>query len=30
MDINKLPIGDNAPDEVNVIIEVPLGGNPVK
>lgn len=30
MDISKLPIGDNAPDEVNVIIEVPLGGNPVK
>jgi inorganic pyrophosphatase len=30
MDISKLPIGDNAPDEVNVIIEVPMGGNPVK
>lgn len=30
MDIEKLPIGDNAPEEVNVIIEVPMGGNPVK
>lgn len=30
MDINKLSIGDNAPEEVNVIIEVPMGGNPVK
>lgn len=30
MDITKLPIGDNAPDEINVIIEVPMGGNPVK
>lgn len=30
MDINKLPIGDNAPHEVNVLIEVPMGGNPVK
>lgn len=30
MDISKLPIGDNAPDEVNVVIEVPMGGNPVK
>lgn len=30
MDISKLPIGDNAPHEVNVLIEVPMGGNPVK
>ena len=30
MDITKLPIGDDAPNEVNVIIEVPMGGNPVK
>ena len=30
MDISKLPIGKNAPDEFNVIIEVPMGGNPVK
>lgn len=30
MDISKLPIGDNAPHEVNVLIEVPMGGSPVK
>ncbi|OEJ64341.1 inorganic diphosphatase [Magnetovibrio blakemorei] len=30
MDITKLSIGENAPDEFNVIIEVPMGGNPVK
>lgn len=30
MDITKLSIGDNAPHEFNVIIEVPMGGNPVK
>ncbi len=30
MDISQLPIGDNAPYECNVIIEVPMGGNPVK
>lgn len=30
MDLNKLSIGKNAPDEVNVVIEIPLGGDPVK
>ena len=30
MDINKISIGKNAPEEVNVIIENPLGGLPVK
>ena len=30
MDISKLPIGNNAPEEFNVVIEVPMGGNPVK
>lgn len=30
MDIKKIPIGANAPEEVNVIIENPLGGIPVK
>lgn len=30
MDIKKIPIGKNPPYEVNVIIEIPLGGNPVK
>ncbi len=30
MDLNKIPIGRNVPYEVNVIIEIPMGGNPVK
>lgn len=30
MDIAKIAIGKNTPDEVNVIIENPLGGIPVK
>jgi inorganic pyrophosphatase len=30
MDIDKVPIGKNPPHEVNVVIEVPLGGEPVK
>lgn len=30
MDISKIKIGKNVPDEVNVIIENPLGGPPVK
>ena len=30
MDISKIKIGDNAPDEFNVIIEIPAGVNPVK
>lgn len=30
MDINKIEIGRNPPHEVNVIVEVPLGGVPVK
>lgn len=30
MDIKKIPVGKNPPYEVNVIIEIPLGGNPVK
>lgn len=30
MDISKIGIGDNAPEEVNVIIENALGGIPVK
>ena len=28
--IEKLAIGKNPPDEVNVIIEVPIGGEPIK
>jgi inorganic pyrophosphatase len=30
MDINKIPMGKNPPEEVNVIIENPMGGLPVK
>ena len=30
MDIASIPVGDNPPHEVNVIIEIPQGGAPVK
>jgi inorganic pyrophosphatase len=30
MDIQKIPIGKNAPQEVNVLVEIPQGGVPVK
>jgi inorganic pyrophosphatase len=30
MNIEKIPIGQNAPEEVNVIIEVPMDSHPVK
>lgn len=30
MDIDKIPLGKDAPWDVNVIIEVPLGADPVK
>ena len=30
MDLNQIPAGRNPPFEVNVVIEVPLGGDPVK
>ena len=30
MDITKIPVGKNPPWDLNVIIEVPLGGEPVK
>jgi inorganic pyrophosphatase len=30
MNIDAIPIGKNPPDDVNVIIEVPLGGEPIK
>ena len=30
MDIKKLPIGENPPYDVNVLIEIPMGGAPVK
>jgi len=30
MRIDALPIGKNPPDDVNVIVEVPIGGEPIK
>ena len=30
MDITKIPTGKKSPDEVNVIIEIPIGGEPIK
>ena len=30
MRIDAIPLGANPPDEVNVIIEVPIGGEPIK
>ncbi len=30
MRIDAIPIGDNPPDDINVIIEVPVGGLPIK
>jgi len=30
MDMSKIPVGENPPKDINVIIEVPLGGEPIK
>jgi inorganic pyrophosphatase len=30
VNIDLIPIGDNPPDNINVVIEVPVGGEPVK
>ena len=30
MNIDKIPTGKNPPDDINVIIEIPLGGEPIK
>jgi inorganic pyrophosphatase len=30
MDINKISVGKNPPEQFNVIIEIPMAGNPVK
>jgi inorganic pyrophosphatase len=30
MDISKIPIGENVPWDINVIIEVPMGSEPIK
>jgi inorganic pyrophosphatase len=30
MNLDAISIGRNPPDEVNVIVEVPVGGEPIK
>src|SRR5271170_7562282 len=30
MRVDQIPVGKNVPDDVNVIIEVPIGGEPIK
>ncbi|WP_455482198.1 inorganic diphosphatase [Bartonella sp. B35(2025)] len=30
MNIKEIPVGKNPPEDINVIIEVPLGGQPIK
>ncbi len=30
MNLDAIPIGPNAPEEVNVVVEVPIGGEPIK
>ncbi len=30
MDLARIPVGTNPPYDVNVLIEIPMGGNPVK
>src|ERR1700759_3934180 len=30
MRIDQIPVGKNVPDDVNVIVEVPIGGEPIK
>ena len=30
MRIDAIPIGENAPEDINVLIEVPVGGEPIK
>jgi inorganic pyrophosphatase len=30
MDLSKIPVGDNPPWRVNVVVEVPMGADPVK
>ena len=30
MDLSKISSGQNPPDDLNVLIEVPLGGDPIK
>jgi len=30
MNLNAIPAGENPPEDINVVIEVPLGGEPIK
>ena len=30
MNLNAIPVGKNPPEDINVIIEVPIGGEPIK
>ena len=30
MNLNAIPVGKNAPEDINVVIEVPTGGEPIK
>lgn len=30
MKLDQIPLGRNAPDDINVIVEVPVGGEPIK
>jgi inorganic pyrophosphatase len=30
MDLKRIPIGQDAPRDINVVIEIPLGGQPIK
>ena len=30
MNLDKISIGDKSPDEINTVIEIPMGGSPVK
>jgi len=30
MRIEEIPVGDKAPHDINVVVEVPIGGEPIK
>ena len=29
MNLDAIPVGNNPPDDINVIVEVPIGGEPI-
>jgi len=29
MNLDAIPIGDNPPEDINVVVEVPIGGEPI-